>query len=80
MESNFASLIKNERITFTCAYCFLMIVEKSPVLVAVGCGEIVMEMQGSSRANPICMSDSPPGSTPVSPVKLLTKEKRPDCR
>ena len=49
-------------------------------VTAVGSGEIVTEMQGSSRANPICLSDSPPGSTPVSPVKLLTKEKRPDCR
>ena len=43
--------------------------------------EIGMALEGSSRNNPIYLSDSSPISVPASPVKLLTEEKKRDkCR
>ena len=42
---------------------------------------IQMAVQGSSRSNPIYLSDISPVSVPVSPVKpLREKEKKDQCR
>ena len=42
---------------------------------------IQMALEGSSKSNPIYLSDSSPASVPVSPVKLLReKGKKDQCR
>ena len=41
---------------------------------------IMMEEEGDSRANPICLSDNSPILIEQSPVKLLTKKKQSKCK